>query len=78
MQTFDWRKSTYSGDGSNCVEIATTPTAVLVRDSKNPAGPHLALPPTAWVDFLTHAAEGEALADIPETISGEAVRALGW
>ncbi|CAL9439742.1 hypothetical protein SUDANB58_02221 [Streptomyces sp. enrichment culture] len=59
MQTFDWRKSTYSGDGSNCVEIATTPGTVLVRDSKNPAGPHLALPPAAWADFLSHLTDAD-------------------
>ncbi|MFF8452086.1 DUF397 domain-containing protein [Streptomyces leeuwenhoekii] len=56
MQTLHWRKSTYSGDSSNCVEIATTPTTILVRDSKNPAGPRLTLPPTAWADFLSHVA----------------------
>lgn len=59
MQTLHWRKSTYSGDSSNCVEIATTPTTILVRDSKNPAGPRLALPPTAWADFLSHVANAD-------------------
>ncbi|MEV5885691.1 DUF397 domain-containing protein [Streptomyces sp. NPDC052020] len=62
MQTLDWRKSTYSGDGSNCVEIATSPTTVHIRDSKNPAGPRLSLPPTAWADFLTYAAETDVWA----------------
>ncbi|MFC5213942.1 DUF397 domain-containing protein [Streptomyces coerulescens] len=56
MQTLHWQKSTYSGDGSNCVEIATTPTTIHIRDSKNPAGAHLNLRPTAWADFLSHAA----------------------
>lgn len=56
MRTLQWRKSTYSGDSSNCVETATTPTSILVRDSKNPAGSHLAFPPTAWGDFLSHTA----------------------
>jgi hypothetical protein len=32
-----WRKSTYSGSQSNCVEIAGTLNRV--RDSKNPTGP---------------------------------------
>ncbi|WP_328339490.1 DUF397 domain-containing protein [Streptomyces violaceus] len=53
MQTLHWRKSTYSGDGSNCVEIATTPTTVHIRDSKNPDGTHLTLRPTAWGEFLS-------------------------
>ena len=38
-----WRKSSYSGGEqmSECVEIAAFDTAVGVRDSKNPKGPHL-------------------------------------
>jgi hypothetical protein len=51
-----WKKSTYSPDASNCVEIATTPSTVHIRDSKNPTGPHLTLQPTAWTGFLPHAA----------------------
>lgn len=34
-----WRKSSRSGQESNCVEVANT---AAVRDSKNPAGPVLA------------------------------------
>ncbi|MEU1185947.1 DUF397 domain-containing protein [Streptomyces sp. NPDC005820] len=55
-----WRKSSYSGDqGGDCVEIAETPSTVAVRDSKNPAGPILALRPAAFSAFLawTTAAE---------------------
>jgi hypothetical protein len=55
MQTLHWRKSTHSGDGSNCVEIATTPTTIHIRDSKNPDGPHLTLRATAWMEFLSTA-----------------------
>ncbi|MFD9864639.1 DUF397 domain-containing protein [Streptomyces alboflavus] len=51
-----WFKSSYSGgDGDDCVEVATCPTAVHVRDSKNRQGPQLALEPSAWADFLTYA-----------------------
>ncbi|MBT2415799.1 DUF397 domain-containing protein [Streptomyces sp. ISL-12] len=57
MRTHAWQKSTYSGDGSNCVEIAATPTVILVRDSKALPGPHLTFPPSAWADFLSHAAK---------------------
>jgi hypothetical protein len=50
---YNWRKSSYSGDeGGQCVEIATHPAAVHLRDSKNPAGPHLTVAPAAWVAFL--------------------------
>ena len=57
MQTLYWQRSTYSGDGSNCVEIATTPTTIHIRDSKNPTGPHLTVQPTTWMDFLSHAGD---------------------
>lgn len=55
MPTLRWRKSTYSAEGSNCVEIATTPSAIHIRDSKTPTIPHLTFPPTAWAEFLAHA-----------------------
>ncbi|MGW7204246.1 DUF397 domain-containing protein [Streptomyces sp. NPDC054837] len=48
-----WFKSSYSGsEGGNCVEVATQPTAVHVRDSKNPAGPQLTVAPDAWAAFV--------------------------
>lgn len=53
----DWFKSSYSdsSDGNDCVEVATTPTAVHVRDSKDLRQPHLAFAPHAWAGFLAHA-----------------------
>ncbi|MFF3328580.1 DUF397 domain-containing protein [Streptomyces sp. NPDC002888] len=52
-----WFKSSYSSssEGDSCVEIATTPAAVHVRDSKSIGGPQLALAPDAWADFVTYA-----------------------
>ncbi|MEE1790938.1 DUF397 domain-containing protein [Streptomyces sp. BE308] len=53
-----WFKSSHS-DSSNsneCVEVATTPVAVHVRDSKNAHGPRLAVAPAAWVRFVPYAA----------------------
>ncbi|MFJ8646110.1 DUF397 domain-containing protein [Streptomyces sp. NPDC093546] len=49
-----WFKSSYSdsSDGNDCVEVATTPGIVHVRDSKDPDGPHLALTPGAWAGFI--------------------------
>lgn len=57
-----WRKSSYSdGNGTSCVETTDLAPAVdiAVRDSKNPAGPALLLPATAWSAFVTHVREGE-------------------
>ncbi|MYT39584.1 DUF397 domain-containing protein [Streptomyces sp. SID8356] len=53
-----WFKSSYS-DSSNsneCVEVATAPGTVHVRDSKNVHGPRLALASDAWLGFLPYAA----------------------
>ncbi|GHF85840.1 DUF397 domain-containing protein [Streptomyces griseosporeus] len=54
MTELAWFKSSYSGgnDGESCVEIAHTPGTVHIRDSKDVAGPRLALAETAWVDFV--------------------------
>jgi hypothetical protein len=47
-----WRKSSYSDTGGQCIEVAPAGTRRLVRDSKNPAGAHLAFDATAWAAFL--------------------------
>ncbi|MFE2629158.1 DUF397 domain-containing protein [Streptomyces sp. NPDC004562] len=50
----NWRKSSYSGpgDGNECVEIASSPTHVGVRDSKAPARATLTFPAPAFARFL--------------------------
>ncbi|NGO11470.1 DUF397 domain-containing protein [Streptomyces sp. HC44] len=48
-----WFKSSYSGGNTTeCVEAAFVPTGVLVRDSKRPEGPHVAISAEAWCRFL--------------------------
>jgi hypothetical protein len=59
MPELTWRRSAYSGDASNCVEIATTPTTIHIRDSKTPAQPHLTFPHTKWSNFVRYATEAE-------------------
>jgi len=60
MPTFDtWRKSTRSGGQGNCVEVAETPTAIGVRDSKDPAGPILVFTRTEWQAFVAGVKTGE-------------------
>lgn len=46
-----WRTSSYSVNGGQCVELATDRPVVLVRDSKDPAGPVLRVSPAGWARF---------------------------
>jgi hypothetical protein len=46
-----WRKSSYSGQNGNCIEVADHGPAVAVRDSKDPGGHQLAFPAPAWHAF---------------------------
>ncbi|WSA79746.1 DUF397 domain-containing protein [Streptomyces sp. NBC_01799] len=60
MSTTDlaWFKSSYSsGSGDSCVEVATCPDTVHVRDSKIEEGPQLTLSPAAWTGFVAYAAQ---------------------
>lgn len=52
-----WQKSTYSEQGSACVEIATTPTTIHIRDSKTPTSPRLTLRPVTWADFVSYVSD---------------------
>ncbi|MFD6533236.1 DUF397 domain-containing protein [Streptomyces sp. NPDC060184] len=52
-----WHKSSHSGaEGGNCLEVATSPGTVHVRDSKQHTGPTLTLAPDAWAAFVAEAA----------------------
>jgi hypothetical protein len=47
-----WRKSSYSSsNGGACIEVATTPQTIAVRDSKNPGGGNLAFAHDRWLAF---------------------------
>jgi Domain of unknown function (DUF397) len=49
----EWRKSSYSGQDGNCVEVARNlPGLVAVRDSKEPGGAKLAVSRGTWRAFL--------------------------
>lgn len=50
-----WRKSSYSSDSANCVEVAELPGAVAVRDSKDPDGGVLLVSLDAWRAFVEFA-----------------------
>ena len=56
----EWFKSSYSssGDGNDCIEVASAPAIVHIRDSKNVDGPRLFFSPTSWSAFVSYASEG--------------------
>ncbi|MFF5371811.1 DUF397 domain-containing protein [Streptomyces sp. NPDC013187] len=55
-----WFKSSYSGNGPDCVEVAISPThspAIHIRDSKNRDGSRLSFTGSVWSEFLEFTAE---------------------
>jgi Domain of unknown function (DUF397) len=49
----NWRTANYSGaNGGECIEVASTDEAVMVRDTKNRAGATLSVPASAWQAFI--------------------------
>ncbi|MFB7929310.1 DUF397 domain-containing protein [Streptomyces sp. NPDC056039] len=53
-ETLRWRKSTYSGggEGDTCVEIASLPTRIAIRDSKAPSQGTLSVLPDTFTTFV--------------------------
>ncbi len=47
-----WRKSSYSGNTGNCVELTDLDGVVAVRDSKRPDMAMLMLTPADWRAFI--------------------------
>ncbi|NUP25055.1 MAG: DUF397 domain-containing protein [Streptomyces sp.] len=49
-----WFKSSYSdsSNGNDCVEVATAPATIHIRDSKTPDAPHLKVTPATWTGFI--------------------------
>ncbi|MFF4174518.1 DUF397 domain-containing protein [Streptomyces sp. NPDC001750] len=58
-----WVKSSYSNNGGSCVEwaprSAATTGMVPVRDSKDPHGPALIIPASAFASFVAGVKAGE-------------------
>ncbi|WP_280671826.1 MULTISPECIES: DUF397 domain-containing protein [unclassified Kitasatospora] len=60
MSSVKWRKSTYSQQGGACVEVADgLPGVTPVRDSKDPSGPALVFPASAFAAFVAAVKAGE-------------------
>ncbi|MFF4741094.1 DUF397 domain-containing protein [Streptomyces sp. NPDC001262] len=47
-----WRRSSFSGTGGNCLEVAFADRTVRVRDSDSLVSPELAFPDPAWEEFI--------------------------
>jgi Domain of unknown function (DUF397) len=59
MDSLGWRKSARSGgNGENCVELASAPGIVAVRDSKNPDGPMLTFHRSVFAMFAIKVKDG--------------------
>ncbi|WP_378743329.1 DUF397 domain-containing protein [Nocardia brasiliensis] len=55
-----WFKSSRSGSGDQCVEVAHLDGGIVgVRDSKNPTGPALVFDPGEWDAFTAGVKGGE-------------------
>jgi Domain of unknown function (DUF397) len=67
----EWRKSPYSNNGGNCVEVsvmdrddataahkADAGRLFVMRDSKDPSGPHLYFTQSEWDAFARGMREG--------------------
>ncbi|MCM2422137.1 DUF397 domain-containing protein [Streptomyces sp. RKAG293] len=54
-----WFKSSYSsGEGGECVEVASDRAAIHVRDSKERGGPQLTFTRDAWATFVADVGRG--------------------
>ena len=53
-----WFKSSYSGgNATECLEAAFGHVEVLIRDSKQPAGPRLSISAATWSRFVADVVE---------------------
>jgi hypothetical protein len=49
-----WRKSSYSGNGGNCVEVGHDTRVVMVRDTTDRDGGTLSFTANAWRAFMAN------------------------
>lgn len=72
-----WIKAKASNHNGACVEIASTPDKIAMRDSKDPSGPILVYTPVEFRAFLDGARNGEfdSLLPLSGRITGFIARA---
>jgi hypothetical protein len=54
-----WRTSTFSSNGTTCVEVALTDTVTALRDTKHRAGGYLTMPAAYGHTFITAVKSGQ-------------------
>jgi hypothetical protein len=60
LTSAEWRKSSFSTNNGNCVEVARNLVGIVaVRDSKDPDGPRLVFTPAEWQAFTAGVRDGE-------------------
>ncbi|GAA3754666.1 hypothetical protein HDA32_004295 [Spinactinospora alkalitolerans] len=59
MIPLHWRKSSYSHQHGDCVEVADLPLRRAVRDSKNPECGNLSFDAVEWRAFVAAVRDGE-------------------
>jgi hypothetical protein len=62
MTTHEWRTSSYTAGNGACVEVASKPDEVLIRDTKDRAGGTLSVGHTQWRALQSRLAARNALA----------------
>lgn len=65
MEAIDlrWRKSSYSDNGGECIEVGHSAGRVMVRDTKDrTVGPVLKISPDAWRTFTDNVKTDVSLA----------------
>jgi hypothetical protein len=54
-----WRKSSYSTNNGQCVEVRIADEGAEMRDTKDRSGPVLRFTPAEWAAFLNGVRSGE-------------------
>ncbi|MBT2525277.1 DUF397 domain-containing protein [Streptomyces sp. ISL-99] len=60
MQTAEWQKSSFCGQGESCLHVAANGRTVLLTESADPAHAVLSTTPTTWQALIQSLTPGGA------------------